>query len=128
MTFSAGEIGGVANAAARPERFRLDDVAQPNAEMLGLAERYAHVVDAVGAGEDHVGDAVLAQQRELIGKERPVEQRHHRLGARERERPQARALAAREDDRLGGGPGAYAPGAQGCASLISITGMPSRIG
>jgi hypothetical protein len=71
---------------------------------------------------------VLAQQRQLVGEEGPVEQRDHRLGARERERAEARALAAREDDRLGGGPGAYPPGAQGVASLISITGMPSRIG
>ena len=96
--------------------------------MLGLAERGAHVVDAVGAGENHVGHAVLAQQRELVGEEGTVQERHHRLGAGKRQRPQPGALAAGQDDRLSGGAGAYAPGVQGCASLISITGIPSRIG
>ena len=71
---------------------------------------------------------MLPQQRELISEEGPVEQRHHRLGAGERQGPQPRALATGQDDGLGGGAGAYAPGAQGCASLISITGIPSRIG
>src|SRR5581483_10621472 len=82
--------------------------------------------DAVGAGENDVGDPVRAQQRQLPRQERPVEHGHHRLGARERQRPQTRALAAGEDDGLGGA--LQAPGAQGCASLISMTGMPSRMG
>ena len=64
------------------------------------------------------------QQRELVGEERPPQQGHHRLGAGQRERPEPRALAAGEDDGLGGG---YAPD-QGSASVMSITGMPSRIG
>jgi hypothetical protein len=59
-----------------------------------------------------------------VRQEGPPEQRHDRLGPRERERAQPRALAAGEDDGLGGG---YAPD-QGSASLMSITGMPSRIG
>src|SRR5262249_14247290 len=118
--------GRVAHAAAGAERLLLDDVAQAHAEMLGLAERLLDVVHAVGAGEDDVGDAVLAQQRELPGEEGTAQQRHHRLGARQRERPQPRALTAGEDDGLGGA--RYGPGAQGNASLISITGMPSRIG
>ena len=125
---AAGEVGRIANAATRPEWFGLDHVAQAHAQVLGFAERRAHVVDAVGAGEDDVGHAVLAQQRQLVGEEGSVEQRHHRLGAGERQRPQPRALAPGQDDGLGGGAGAYAPGAQGCASLISITGIPSRIG
>jgi hypothetical protein len=69
---------------------------------------------------------VLTQQGELVGEKGPGEQRHHRLGARQGERPQAGALAAGEDDRLRGA--CYAPGVQGCASLINITGIPSRIG
>ena len=118
------EVGGVAHAAAGAERLALDDVAQAHAEVRAVTERLLHVVDAIGAGQDHVGDAVGLQQRELVGEERPPQQWHHRLGAGQREGAQPRAPAAGEDDRLGGG---YAPD-QGSASLMSITGMPSRIG
>jgi hypothetical protein len=69
---------------------------------------------------------VRAQQGELPGEERAVQHGDHRLGASQRQRAQTRALAAGQDDRLGGP--RYAPGAQGWASLMSITGMPSRIG
>jgi hypothetical protein len=54
---------------------------------------------------------VLAEERELPGEERTIQHGHHRLGARQRERPQARALTAGQDHRLGGA--GYAPGAQG---------------
>jgi len=64
---------------------------------------------------------VPAEQRELVGEERDVEERDDRLGDREGQWPQSRALTPRQDDR------GYWP-AQGSASLISITGMPSRIG
>jgi hypothetical protein len=65
---------------------------------------------------------VAAQERELVGEKRNVEQRDDRLRAGVRQGAQPRALAARQDD------GGYAPGVQGCASLMSITGMPSRMG
>jgi hypothetical protein len=65
---------------------------------------------------------VVAEERELIGEERDVEERDDGLRGREGERPQPRALAPSEDDR------GYFVGVQGSASLISITGMPSRIG
>lgn len=65
---------------------------------------------------------MTAEQRELVGEEGDVQERDDRLGSGQSERPEPGALAAREDDR------AYFPGAQGSASLISITGMPSRIG
>ncbi len=80
------------------------------------------LVHHVGAGQDHVGDAVLAEQGELVGDERDVEERNDRLGRGQRQRPEPGALTAREDDR------GYFVGAQGSASLISITGMPSRTG
>jgi hypothetical protein len=67
-------------------------------------------------------DAMAAQQRQLIGEERNVEERDDGLRAGIGQRAQPRALAARQDD------GGYAPGVQGCASLISMTGMPSRMG
>jgi hypothetical protein len=68
---------------------------------------------------------VLAQQGQLVRQERSTEQGHDGLGPGQGERPQPRALAAGEDDGLGGA--LYVPGDQGCASLISITGMSSRI-
>jgi hypothetical protein len=63
-----------------------------------------------------------AQEGELIGEERPVEERDDGLGAAQREGAQPRALPPGEDD------GAYAPGVQETASLMSMTGMPSRMG
>jgi len=44
---AGGEVGGVADAAPRSQRLRLDDVAQAHAEMLGLAESRPHVVHPV---------------------------------------------------------------------------------
>jgi hypothetical protein len=65
---------------------------------------------------------VLAKEGELVREERDVEERNDGLGSREGEGAQARPLSAGQDDR------GYALGAQGSASLISMTGMPSRIG
>jgi hypothetical protein len=68
---------------------------------------------------------VLAQQGELVRQEWAAQQRDDRLGPGQGERAEPRALAAGEDDRLGGA--RYAPGDHGWASLINITGMSSRI-
>ena len=57
-------------------------------------------VRPIAAREDHVVDAVAAQQVDLVRHERPVDQRHHRLGARVGERAQARARAAHEQHGL----------------------------
>jgi len=69
---------------------------------------------------------VITEQRELIGEKWTVQQWHDGLCAGQREGTQARALTAGEDDGLSGV--GLAHGFQGCASSISITGMPSRIG
>ncbi|OLB93808.1 MAG: hypothetical protein AUH30_19130 [Candidatus Rokubacteria bacterium 13_1_40CM_68_15] len=122
------QVGGVADAAAGAEGLRLDHVAQAYTEVLGLAESLPDVVDAVRAGEDDVGDAVVAEQRELVGEERPIQQGHDRLRAHQRQWAQPCALATGEDDGLSRVGAAHALGFQGCASSISITGMPSRIG
>ena len=72
---------------------------------------------------------MLAQQGELEGEEGTVEERHDRLGAREREGAQPRPLAARQNHGLSRSLARhYRPGDQASASLISITGIPSRIG
>jgi hypothetical protein len=70
---------------------------------------------------------VLAEQGQLVGEERPVQEGHNRLGPGQREGTQARALSPGEDDRLGPVPGQL-PGDQGWASSMSMTGIPSRIG
>jgi hypothetical protein len=46
---------------------------------------------------------VVAKQRELVGEERPVQQRHHRLGPREGEGTEPRPFSPGEDDGLGAG-------------------------
>ena len=96
------EIGRVADTAAGAERLGLDHVAQPDAEGPAIAQRLLHVVDAIRAGQDDVGHAVLTQQRELPGEEGLIQQGHDRLRTRERQRSQARALTAGEDDGLRG--------------------------
>jgi hypothetical protein len=65
---------------------------------------------------------VAREQRQLKGEEGNIEQRDDRLGPIVGERPEPGSLAAREDD------GGYLAGAQGSASPISITGIPSRMG
>ena len=45
-------------------------------------------------------DAVSAQPLDHVGDERPVDERHDGLGDRRGERPQPRALAPRQDQRL----------------------------
>src|SRR5207249_11249404 len=97
--------------------------------LAGGAERRGAGANAVGAGGDEVGDAVLARQSELEGEEGTVGERHDRLGAREREGAQPRPLAARQNHGLSRSLARhYRPGDQASASLISITGIPSRIG
>ena len=71
---------------------------------------------------------MLAEERELVGEERSVEQRDRRLGPGQCQGTKARALAAREDDRLDALGRRQLPGDQGWASSMSMTGMPSRIG
>ena len=125
---SGYEIGGVADSPAGPERLVLDHVAEADAEVLGIAEGRAHVLHAVGARQDDVGDTVRPQQRELIREEGAIEERNHRLRPRQGQGAQARALAAGQDHGLQCPIGHYLGGDQGSASLISITGIPSRIG
>jgi hypothetical protein len=84
---AARQVGGVANAAAGAERLGLDHVPQAYAEVLGLAESPADVVNTVRAREDDVGHSVLPEERELICEEGPPEQRDHRLGSLQGERP-----------------------------------------
>ena len=62
------------------------------------------------------------EQVQLVGEEGDVQERNDGFGRAERERAEPRALTTGEDDR------AYLAPVQGSASLISMTGMPSRTG
>ena len=86
--------------AARAERDRFLDVAQPHAERRPVAEHVAHPGREVAAAHDDVVDVVMAQPVDHEGDEGPVDERHDGLRHGRGERPQPRALPAGEDQRL----------------------------
>ena len=94
-------VAGVAHRAAGPERRRLDDVANLEADFSPVAE---HVLDAAGlvvqAEDDLVDLRHLLQQIDLVVQERPVEDRHDRFRRVERERTEPGALAPGEQNHL----------------------------
>ena len=96
------EVGGVPHAARRAERVPLDDVPQPDLpEALpghDLPDRLGPVRD----GQDHVPHAVGAEQPELVGEERHVQQRDDRLRPLEGQRPEPGPQAPGQDDGLDG--------------------------
>ena len=89
----------VADAAGRAHRPRLDDVLEREAERA-LAEAGLDRVGQIAAAEDHARDPGLGEPLEDVREQRPAEQRQHRLGAFQGERPQARALPAHEHDGI----------------------------
>ena len=112
----------VPDASRRSQRLRLDHVLEGDVPSAAVAHGLADLVHEIGAGQDDALHPVTTQQGQLVGEERNVEERDDRLGAGVGQGTQSRALTTRQDDR------GYAPGVQGCASLMSITGMPSRMG
>ena len=116
------DVHRVAHPARGAERLVLHRIRQPHAPGGTVAHGGPHRVHHVGAGQHRVPDPMAREQRELVGEKGNVEQRDDRLGPIIGERPEPGALATREDD------GGYLVGAQGSASEISITGMPSRMG
>ena len=115
------EGGGVEDAPGGAERLRFERVAESHAEISPVAELRLDRLDEVRAGEHDIPHPVTAQQGELVMEEGDVEERDDGLGAGERQRTKPGALAARQDYR-------GSRGVQGSASLMSMTGMPSRIG
>ena len=116
------QVDGVPHASPGPERLPLHRVPQADAVRGAITEHPAHLVHHVGAGQHHVGDAVAPKQLQLVREKRHVQERDDGLRRAESERPEPRALAAREDD------GGYLVPVQGSASLMSMTGIPSRTG
>ena len=91
---------GELQRAARAQRPRLLEVAQAQADRLAVAQHGAHAGGHVPARHHDVVDAVRAQPVEHERDERPVDQRDDRLRHRGGQRPQPRALATGEDERL----------------------------
>jgi len=137
-------VGSVSTSRSAPTRRRgrgrpRCECRRPGYRSVGLSlsagahaqvPRFASAVrtssTAGGAREDDVvTPAPVASRADRRGIGR-LSSRHHRL-ARASVRGRAACPGRRQDDGLGGGAGAYAPGAQGCASLISSTGIP-RLG
>ena len=85
--------------AGRAERDLLVDVAQPHA-ALDVAEHVVYGVREEAEREDRLVDTVTMQPVEHERQERAARQRQHRLRRRQGQRPQPRALAPGEDERL----------------------------
>ena len=101
-------VAGVADGAAGAERHRLDDVAELEAEAVAVAEDLLDAPRLVVQAEDDLVDlGHLPQQIDLVVEKRPVEDRHDRLRRVDRQRPQARALAAGEQDGFHGNRRSY---------------------
>ena len=92
--------GGEPHRAGGAERRLLDRVADVDAERLAVPEVAPDRLRQERDGDDDVLEAVALQQLDDVLHARLADDRDHRLRLVRRERPQARALAARHDDGL----------------------------
>ncbi len=92
------EMGGVANAPRGPEGALLDDVVDGHVEIRAVPEPVADVGAEVVEGDHDLGDAVVAEQPQVVLDHRGTHHWHHRLGGLAAERPEPRALASGHDD------------------------------
>jgi hypothetical protein len=79
--------------AAGAQRLVLHDVHELQAELLAAAELLGERLGHVGGAEHDPAHARGADAGEQVGQERHPGGGQHRLGGRERQRPQPRALA-----------------------------------
>ena len=93
-------------------------------ERLAVAEVAADRLRQERDGDDHVLEAVLAQQLEDVLHARLADDRHHRLRLVRRQRAQARALAAGHDDGLHAAHLPRAPSRAYCAAATSASATP----
>ena len=91
---------GVLHRAPRPEGSGLHRVTDLLAESAAVAEDRLHPLGAVRDREDHFGHPGLAEQVKLVSEEGTIHHRDDRLGQRQRQRAQPRALASGQDDGL----------------------------
>ena len=87
-----------ADRVREAERAFLLDEVDPHAVVRAVAEETGDLVAEVTDDDVDVGDAAVAHHLDLVGEQRPVQDRQDRLGAALRERIHPRALAGREDD------------------------------
>ena len=92
-----------ADRAGRAERRLLDRVLDLHAERLAVAEVAADRLRHEREGHDHLLEAVVLEQLEDVLHAGLADDRDHRLRLVRRQRPQARALAARHHDGLHAG-------------------------
>ena len=90
-------VGREPDRARGAERLVLLDVADRRPARDRVAERRAQVLGPEAAGHDHLVDPVAAEPVDHVADERAVDERQRRLRLGQRQRPQARALAADED-------------------------------
>ena len=94
-------IPGVADRARRPERDRLDDVPQPEAEPLAFAEHFLDPPRLVIEAQDRFVDLRhLLEQIDLIVEKRPVENRHDRLRRVHGQGPEPRPFPTGQQNRF----------------------------
>ena len=90
----------VAHRTGGAERRVFGRVAHPHAELGAVAEVVADLVGEERDGDDDVVETVVREQPHDVAHHRHVGDRQHRLRLVARERPEARAFTAGEDDGL----------------------------
>ena len=97
----AERVGGEADRPGGAERLGLGDVGDLHpGPLLLVAQRLAQDVGQEAAGEHDLGHPVGGEPLDRVGEEGAVDQRHRRLRHVAGQRPQARSLAADQDNRL----------------------------
>ena len=97
----AEERLGGQHRVGEPGRLVLDDVGDPHPELRAVAGRLADLVAGLGGDDDpDLADARVGHRLDAVEEHRLVGDRHELLGRRVRDRPQARAAPAREDQAL----------------------------
>ena len=97
----AQERLGREHGVGEAERLVLDDVGDAHAEARAVAGGGFDLRPGVRRDDDpHLLDARLGHRLDAVEEHRLVGDRHELLGARVRDRPQARAFAAGEDQSL----------------------------
>ncbi len=86
------------NRAGSAQGLVLGNVSDLEPEIRAVAKIRLDAVGKVAHGKDDLTDAVVPEPVQHIGDKRLIGQGHHRLGRSQRERAQARALAANEYD------------------------------
>ena len=88
----------IGNAAAGAQRFHLGHILDLQTELGAVAELRLECLGPVGGPEDDVLDTSRGDARQQVGQERHTRGGEHRLGGRNRQRPQPSSLSADQND------------------------------